>query len=176
MGSILLEHPPWNLSRNEIQIMENEMEAPNNSNALVHSARGVSFMHLSDLHVGMTNQGWLWPAFKKAFLDDSFGLSEESFIGLLVGLECAAYRYKSLESKDAYFSKCSLESEDTYFSNLNKCFTSDYIASELVVAVMTVCGSVGCNINLLDIFDIYMDVGCGQFELSYVPNSKESKT
>ncbi len=27
-------------------------------------------MHVSDLHVGMTNQGWLWPALKKAFLDD----------------------------------------------------------------------------------------------------------
>ncbi len=27
-------------------------------------------MHLSDLHVGMSNQGWLWPAFKKAFFDD----------------------------------------------------------------------------------------------------------
>ena len=27
-------------------------------------------MHLSDLHVGMSNQGWLWPALKKAFVDD----------------------------------------------------------------------------------------------------------
>jgi predicted MPP superfamily phosphohydrolase len=32
--------------------------------------RGIRFLHLSDLHVGMTNQGWLWPAFKTAFLDD----------------------------------------------------------------------------------------------------------
>lgn len=30
----------------------------------------ISFLHLSDLHVGMDSQGWLWPAFKTAFLDD----------------------------------------------------------------------------------------------------------
>lgn len=53
-----------------MQFMENEIQTPRNSNDLVHSAPGVRLMHISDLHVGMTNQGWLWPAFKKAFLDD----------------------------------------------------------------------------------------------------------
>lgn len=32
--------------------------------------QGVRFVHFSDLHVGMENQGWLWPAFKNAFLND----------------------------------------------------------------------------------------------------------
>jgi TATA-box binding protein (TBP) (component of TFIID and TFIIIB) len=69
----------------------------------------------------------------------------------------------------------SLETEETYYSNLSKCKTDDKIATELVVAVMTVCGSVGCGIDLLEIFDYYMEEGCGLFELSYVPNSKKSK-
>lgn len=50
--------------------METKLQTPESSNGLVHSAPGFSLMHLSDLHVGMTNQGWLWPAFKKAFFDD----------------------------------------------------------------------------------------------------------
>lgn len=36
----------------------------------ISSDQGIRFLHLSDLHVGMANQGWLWPAFKQAFLDD----------------------------------------------------------------------------------------------------------
>jgi TATA-box binding protein (TBP) (component of TFIID and TFIIIB) len=54
------------------------------------------------------------------------------------------------------------------------CKTQDGIASELIVAVMTVCGSLGSPIDLLEIFDYYMDEGCDSFELSYVPNSKKS--
>ena len=69
----------------------------------------------------------------------------------------------------------SLEKEDTYYSNLNKCETHDKLASPLIVAVMTVCGSVGSGIDLLEIFDYYIEEGCGLFELSYVPNSKKSK-
>jgi TATA-box binding protein (TBP) (component of TFIID and TFIIIB) len=68
-----------------------------------------------------------------------------------------------------------LETEDVFYTNLSKCKTDDKIASELVVAVMTVCGSLGSPIDLLEIFDYYMDVGCESFELSYVPNSKKSK-
>jgi TATA-box binding protein (TBP) (component of TFIID and TFIIIB) len=68
-----------------------------------------------------------------------------------------------------------LETENTFYNNLSKCKTDDKIASELVVAVMTVCGSLGSPIDLLEIFDYYMDVGCESFELSYVPNSKKSK-
>jgi len=69
----------------------------------------------------------------------------------------------------------SLESQESYYSNLSKCKTTDNIASELIVAVMTVCGSVGSSLDLLEIFDYYIEEGCGLFELSYVPNSKKSK-
>jgi len=68
-----------------------------------------------------------------------------------------------------------LETERTFYSNLGKCKTDDGIASNLVVAVMTVCGSLGSPIDLLQIFDHYMDVGCESFDLSYVPNSKKTK-
>lgn len=68
-----------------------------------------------------------------------------------------------------------LETEEVFYKNLGKCKTDDNIASELIVAVMTVCGSLGSSIDLLGIFDHYMDVGCESFELSYVPNSKKSK-
>lgn len=68
-----------------------------------------------------------------------------------------------------------LETEDIFYTNLSKCKTDDKIATELVVAVMTVCGALGSPIDLLEIFDYYMDVGCESFELSYVPNSKKSK-
>jgi hypothetical protein len=34
------------------------------------SSSNVSIIHLSDLHVGMTPQGWMWPTVKKAFLED----------------------------------------------------------------------------------------------------------
>lgn len=67
-----------------------------------------------------------------------------------------------------------LETECTYYNNLNKCKTFDKIASKLVVAVMTVCGSLGSPIDLLEIFDYYMEHGSKSFELSYVPNSKKS--
>jgi len=30
----------------------------------------VNFLHLSDLHVGMSTDGWLWPAVRNAFYDD----------------------------------------------------------------------------------------------------------
>ncbi|MGJ0489618.1 metallophosphoesterase [Methylobacter sp.] len=29
-----------------------------------------TWLHLSDLHTGMTNHGWLWPTFKRAFFED----------------------------------------------------------------------------------------------------------
>ena len=69
----------------------------------------------------------------------------------------------------------SLESEETYYTNLSQCKTDDKIASPLIVAVMTICGSVGSSIDLLEIFDYYMEEGSESFELSYVPNSKKSK-
>lgn len=65
-----------------------------------------------------------------------------------------------------------LESDEEYFNNLKKC--KDDISSDLVVAVMTVCGSVGSEIDLLTMFDYYLTNGC-EFELNYVPNSKKSK-
>jgi predicted MPP superfamily phosphohydrolase len=34
------------------------------------STEGVTLIHLSDIHVGMTSQGWMWPTLKKAFLED----------------------------------------------------------------------------------------------------------
>lgn len=68
--SWLCRPPPCYLNGNEIQNMKNEIQTPSNSNGSVHSDQGVRFMHLSDLHVGMTNQGWLWPAFRKAFIED----------------------------------------------------------------------------------------------------------
>ena len=68
-----------------------------------------------------------------------------------------------------------LETEETYFRNLGQCTTTDNLALELIVAVMTVCGSVGSGIDLLEIFDFYIEEGCGLFELSYVPNSKKLK-
>lgn len=69
-----------------------------------------------------------------------------------------------------------LETEDIYYKNLSKCKTNDKIATELVVAVMTVCGSLGSHIDLLEIFDYYMEVGCESFELNYVPNSRKSRS
>ncbi len=66
-----------------------------------------------------------------------------------------------------------LETEETFYNNLSKCKTEDKIATELVVAVMTVCGSLGSPIDLLEIFDYYMEVGCESLDLSYVPNSKK---
>lgn len=69
----------------------------------------------------------------------------------------------------------SLESEESYNTNLSLCKTDDNIASELIVAVMTVCGSLGSPIDLLEVFDYYMEEGCGLFELSYVPNSKKTR-
>ena len=32
--------------------------------------RTFTWLHLSDLHVGMTDQNWLWPSVKHAFLND----------------------------------------------------------------------------------------------------------
>jgi predicted MPP superfamily phosphohydrolase len=55
-----------NKSRNKVT----KVQIPSNSSSFVYSRQGVRFMHLSDLHVGMANQGWLWPAFQKAFIDD----------------------------------------------------------------------------------------------------------
>lgn len=68
-----------------------------------------------------------------------------------------------------------IETKTEFFANLNKCTTDDGTASELVVAVMTVCGSLGTEINLLEIFDYYMEEGYGLFEVSYVPNSKKNR-
>ena len=33
-------------------------------------AEAINWLHISDLHTGMTAQGWLWPNVKSAFLDD----------------------------------------------------------------------------------------------------------
>lgn len=70
-----------------------------------------------------------------------------------------------------------METVQTYYKNIKECTTKDGIASDLVVAVMTVCGSLGSPINLLEIFDHYMETGADfySYELSYVPNSKKTK-
>lgn len=67
-----------------------------------------------------------------------------------------------------------LESKKEFLKNVSKCNTKDNVASELVIAVMTVCGKLGSGVNLLDIFDYYMKGNCENFELSYVPNSKKT--
>lgn len=36
----------------------------------MNAALGINWLHLSDLHVGMTDQGWMWPAFKHRFFSD----------------------------------------------------------------------------------------------------------
>lgn len=45
---------------------------------IANQTRAVRFLHLSDIHVGMESQRWLWPAFKKAFLDDIRTLHRKS--------------------------------------------------------------------------------------------------
>ncbi|MGF6348304.1 metallophosphoesterase [Variovorax sp. W2I14] len=44
--------------------------ANSKSTTLQATDRNLRFLHLSDIHVGMELQGWLWPTFKKHFLDD----------------------------------------------------------------------------------------------------------
>lgn len=67
-----------------------------------------------------------------------------------------------------------LEPRYTFRYNLSKCRTTDNIATGLKVAVMTICGSLSSPINLLEILDYYMEIGCDTFDLSYVPNTKKS--
>ena len=71
-----------------------------------------------------------------------------------------------------------LESVEEYEQNILKCVTSDHIASDLIVAVMTVCGNIGTGVNLLKIFDLYIEQPDEKifqnFELNYVPNSKKT--
>jgi TATA-box binding protein (TBP) (component of TFIID and TFIIIB) len=68
-----------------------------------------------------------------------------------------------------------LEPIDEYYKNIRKCTTEDGISSDVSVAVMTVCGTVGTKINLLNFFDHYIEGNCGEFELSFTPNTKESR-
>ncbi len=70
----------------------------------------------------------------------------------------------------------SVESIEEYDRNISECVTDDNIASDLIVAVMTVCGNLGSSVGLLKIFDLYMEGSTdANFELNYVPNSKKSK-
>ncbi len=69
-----------------------------------------------------------------------------------------------------------LEPDDVFHRNIKCCKTEDNIATDLIIAVMTVCATLGSPINLLDIFDYYMEEkGYESFELSYVPNSTRSQ-
>jgi TATA-box binding protein (TBP) (component of TFIID and TFIIIB) len=69
-----------------------------------------------------------------------------------------------------------METPEVFYSNLEKCTTKDNFASKLIISVITICGSLGSPIDLLNIFDYYMEEGSDSFELSYVPNSKKTKT
>lgn len=51
-------------------MLTNNISQANISSEAAKPIEGIRFLHFSDLHVGMESQGWLWPAFKKAFLDD----------------------------------------------------------------------------------------------------------
>ena len=82
-----------------------------------------------------------------------------------------------------------LESEKKFCENLKKCNTNDNIASQLVVAVITLCGSIGSSINLEEIFNYYNANKClcgescekncdrylDNYELNYVLNAKNDK-
>jgi 3',5'-cyclic AMP phosphodiesterase CpdA len=37
---------------------------------LMHPNFDLTWLHLSDLHVGIADQGWLWPTLKHAFFED----------------------------------------------------------------------------------------------------------
>ncbi len=79
-----------------------------------------------------------------------------------------------------------LETEKKFFENLKRCKTDDNIASELIVAVITLCGSIGSAINLEEIFNYYNSNKCfcknncekkcdrylDNYELNYVLNTK----
>ncbi len=79
-----------------------------------------------------------------------------------------------------------LEPEKKFCENLKKCVTVDNIASELIVAVITLCGSIGSAINLEEIFNYYNANKClcgelcekkcdrylDNYELNYVLNTK----
>jgi hypothetical protein len=57
------------IEEEKMQVKVNVLEQ-NTSGVRTDLDQGIRFLHLSDLHVGMANQGWLWPAFKTAFLND----------------------------------------------------------------------------------------------------------
>jgi TATA-box binding protein (TBP) (component of TFIID and TFIIIB) len=67
-----------------------------------------------------------------------------------------------------------LEPESIFNTHISECTTDDKIASDLVVAVITLCGSLGSEINLIEIFEYYTIYGDDEYKLSYVPNSKKT--
>lgn len=68
-----------------------------------------------------------------------------------------------------------MDSEKEFDDNISQCMSTDKIASNLVIAVITVCGSLGTGLNLLKIYEYYTDNKLDFFDLSYVPNSKKTK-
>lgn len=65
-----------------------------------------------------------------------------------------------------------IETYQNYYKNINKCITP--ISSKLSISVMTLCGSLGSPINILELFDYYIDIGHDLFDLYYVPNTKKN--
>lgn len=68
-----------------------------------------------------------------------------------------------------------LETEEEFLEGIGKCKTDDGIASQLIVAVMTVCGSLGSEINLLNTINFFNSQERDDFVLSYVPKSEKKE-
>ena len=69
-----------------------------------------------------------------------------------------------------------VESEEVFVNNLNSCSCEDDIASNLVVAVMTVYGKLGSPINLQEIYNYYLAKGYENFELKFSPGARTPET
>lgn len=69
-----------------------------------------------------------------------------------------------------------LESIKKFKENLKNCKTDDNISTDLIVAVITVCGSVGSKINIVKFFNFYLKnpAHFSNFKLSYAPNTKKN--
>jgi len=65
------------------------------------------------------------------------------------------------------------ETLETWNTNLQKCKTTDSFASNLIVSVMTVCGSLGSPIDIISIANAPSI--STEYTLNYVPNTKKTQ-
>ena len=56
----------------------NASEKPEEDPIPSNKEKSLGFLHLSDLHVGMDQQSWLWPGFRKQFFDDLSDLHKKN--------------------------------------------------------------------------------------------------